>query len=101
MTKSHDNTYKVDVIWGCSHNTHTHTHTQISTYCFNGLAVGTASNAVHTAIACDFGRSRCLFQGWPFIFQKDNAKPHTTSITAWLRYRRVRLACLQSRPFTN
>ena len=40
-----------------------------------------------------------LFQGRPCIFQQDNAKPHTASITtAWLCRRRV---CLQSRPFTK
>uniref|UniRef100_A0A8C9REE1 Tc1-like transposase DDE domain-containing protein n=1 Tax=Scleropages formosus TaxID=113540 RepID=A0A8C9REE1_SCLFO len=33
-----------------------------------------------------------LFQGRPCIFQQDNAKPHTASITtAWLRNRRVRV----------
>ena len=33
-----------------------------------------------------------LFQGRPCIFQQDNAKPHTASITtAWLRRRRVRV----------
>ena len=35
---------------------------------------------------------RHLFQGRPFIFQQDNAKPHTAAITtAWLRRRRVRV----------
>lgn len=35
---------------------------------------------------------RRLFQGRPCIFQHDNAKPHTASITAsWLRRRRVRV----------
>ena len=35
---------------------------------------------------------QCLFQGRPCIFQQDNAKPHTASITtAWLRRRRVRV----------
>ncbi len=33
-----------------------------------------------------------LFQGRPYVFQKDNAKPHTAAITtAWLRSRRVRM----------
>ncbi len=33
-----------------------------------------------------------LFQGRPCVFQQDNAKPHTTAITAtWLRSRRVRM----------
>lgn len=32
----------------------------------------------------------CLFQGRPFIFQNDNARPHTASITtSWLRRRRI------------
>ncbi len=31
---------------------------------------------------------RCLFQGRPCVFQQDNAKPHTATITkAWLRSR--------------
>ncbi len=35
---------------------------------------------------------RRLFQGRPYVFQKDNAKPHTAAITtAWLRSRRVRM----------
>ncbi len=35
---------------------------------------------------------RRLFQGWPCVFQQDNAKPHTATITtAWLRSRRVRV----------
>ncbi len=35
---------------------------------------------------------RHLFQGRPFVFQQDNAKPHTAAITtAWLRSRRVRV----------
>ncbi len=36
--------------------------------------------------------SRCrLFQGRPCIFQHDNARPHTASITtSWLRRRRIR-----------
>ncbi len=35
---------------------------------------------------------RRLFQGRPFVFQQDNAKPHTAAITtAWLRSRRVRV----------
>ncbi len=33
-----------------------------------------------------------LFQGRPFIFQHDNARPHTASITtSWLRRRRIRV----------
>ncbi len=33
---------------------------------------------------------RRLFQGRPYVFQQDNAKPHTVAITsAWLRSRRV------------
>ncbi len=44
---------------------------------------------------------RCEFQGRPCVFQQDNAKPHTATITtAWLCSRRVRLlnwpACLSS-----
>ncbi len=37
--------------------------------------------------------SRCrLFQGRPCIFQHDNARPHTASITtSWLRRRRIRV----------
>ncbi len=36
--------------------------------------------------------SRCLFQGRPCVFQKDNAKPQIAAITtAWLRSRRVRV----------
>ncbi len=36
--------------------------------------------------------SRCLFQGRPCIFQKDNAKPQIAAITtAWLCSRRVRV----------
>uniref|UniRef100_A0A9J8ARF6 Tc1-like transposase DDE domain-containing protein n=1 Tax=Cyprinus carpio carpio TaxID=630221 RepID=A0A9J8ARF6_CYPCA len=35
---------------------------------------------------------RCLFQGRPCIFQHDNARPHTASITtSWLRRRRIRV----------
>ncbi len=35
---------------------------------------------------------RRLFLGRPFVFQQDNAKPHTAAITtAWLRSRRVRV----------
>ncbi len=35
---------------------------------------------------------RRLFQGRPFVFQQDNAKPHTAAITtAWLHSRRVRV----------
>ncbi len=35
---------------------------------------------------------RRLFQGTPCIFQHDNAKPHTASITtSWLRRRRIRV----------
>uniref|UniRef100_A0AAY5KHH0 Tc1-like transposase DDE domain-containing protein n=1 Tax=Esox lucius TaxID=8010 RepID=A0AAY5KHH0_ESOLU len=35
---------------------------------------------------------RCLFQGSPCIFQHDNARPHTASITmSWLHRRRIRL----------
>ncbi|KAK3521044.1 hypothetical protein QTP86_015585, partial [Hemibagrus guttatus] len=42
--------------------------------------------------------SRCrLFQGRPFIFQHDNARPHTASITtSWLRRRRIRTGTLSS-----
>ncbi len=38
----------------------------------------------------------CVFQGRPYVFQQNNAKPHTAAITtAWLRSRRVaELACL-------
>ncbi len=47
----------------------------------------------------------CLFQGRPCIFQHDNARPHTASITtSWLRRRRIRgteMASLQSRSFTH
>ncbi len=47
---------------------------------------------------------RRLFQGRPCIFQHDNARPHTASITtSWLRRRRIRgteMANLQSRSFT-
>uniref|UniRef100_A0AAY4BIP7 Tc1-like transposase DDE domain-containing protein n=1 Tax=Denticeps clupeoides TaxID=299321 RepID=A0AAY4BIP7_9TELE len=37
--------------------------------------------------------SRChLFQGRPCIFQQDNARPHSASITtSWLRRRRIRV----------
>ncbi len=36
--------------------------------------------------------SRRLFQGRPCIFQHDNARPHTASITtSWLRRRRIRV----------
>ncbi len=35
---------------------------------------------------------RHLFQGRPFVFQQDNAKPHTAAITTvWLRSRRVQV----------
>ncbi len=35
---------------------------------------------------------RRLFQGTPCIFQHDNARPHTASITtSWLRRRRIRV----------
>ncbi len=35
---------------------------------------------------------RCLFQGRPCIFQHDNARPHTASITtSWLRRKRIRV----------
>ncbi len=35
---------------------------------------------------------RRLFQGRPYIFQHDNARPHTASITtSWLRRRRIRV----------
>uniref|UniRef100_A0AAY5KXH5 Tc1-like transposase DDE domain-containing protein n=1 Tax=Esox lucius TaxID=8010 RepID=A0AAY5KXH5_ESOLU len=35
---------------------------------------------------------RCLFQGRPCIFQHDNARPHTASITmSWLHRRRIRV----------
>ncbi len=35
---------------------------------------------------------RRLFQGRPCIFQHDNARPHTASITtSWLRRRRIRV----------
>ncbi len=48
---------------------------------------------------------RRLFQGRPCIFQHDNARPHSASITtSWLRRRRIRvlkLASLQSRSFTH
>ncbi len=48
---------------------------------------------------------RRLFQGRPCIFQHDNARPHTASITtSWLRRRRIRVlkwpAC-RSRSFTQ
>ncbi|KAK3555442.1 hypothetical protein QTP86_016103 [Hemibagrus guttatus] len=37
---------------------------------------------------------RRLFQGRPCIFQHDNARPHTASITtSWLRKRRIRVGC--------
>ncbi len=48
---------------------------------------------------------RRLFQGRPCIFQHDNARPHTASITtSWLRRRRIlgtEMASLQSRSFTH
>ena len=36
--------------------------------------------------------TECLFQGGPRMFQQENAKPHTASITtAWLQRRRVQM----------
>uniref|UniRef100_A0A8C2Q4J6 Uncharacterized protein n=1 Tax=Cyprinus carpio TaxID=7962 RepID=A0A8C2Q4J6_CYPCA len=47
----------------------------------------------------------CLFQGRPCIFQHDNDRPHTASITSsWLRRIKdpgTEMACLQSRSFTH
>ncbi len=49
---------------------------------------------------------RRLFQGRPYVFQKDNAKPHTAALTtAWLHSRRVQVlnwpACSPGAPFIN
>ncbi len=73
------------MVWGC-----------ISAYGMGSLHVleGTmnAERYIKVLVQHMLLSRRCLFQGRPFVFQQDNAKPQTAAITtAWLRSRRVRV----------
>ncbi len=73
------------MVWGC-----------MSACCMGSLHIwkGTinAERYIQVLEQHMFPSRRRLFQGRPCIFQHDNARPHTASITtSWLRRRRIRV----------